>query len=85
MLENMQEMVKHLALITRDLARGRESDRYRNQYGPKPYWNPEKRPMNDDRRKKFVNQTPLDPIAVNWTREQGYEDFDYYPYEESEE
>ena len=27
MLENMQEMVKNLVLITRDLARGRESDR----------------------------------------------------------
>ena len=47
-MENMQEMVTNLALITRDLARGRESDRYRNQYGPKPYWNPQKRHMNDD-------------------------------------
>ena len=33
MLENMQEMVKNLSLITRDLERGREYDRYRNQYG----------------------------------------------------
>ena len=59
MLENMKEMVKNLALFTRDLARGRVFGRYRNQYGPKPYWSPQERPMNDDLRKNPVNQTPL--------------------------
>ena len=58
MLENMQEMVKNLALITRDLARGREFDKYRNQYGLKPYWNPQRRPMNNDIRKNPSNQAP---------------------------
>ena len=51
MMENMQEMVKFLLLIKRDLSRGREFDRYRNKYGTKPYWNPQKRPMNDYLRK----------------------------------
>ena len=64
-------MVKNLALITRDVARGRDSDRYRNHYGPKPYWNFQKRPMSDDLRNNLVNQGPPNPNAVNWTREQG--------------
>ena len=64
-------MVKDLALITRNLTRGRESDRYRNQYGPKPYWNPQKRPMNDDLRKNLVNQRPPNPNTIDCTREQG--------------
>ena len=78
-------MVKYLALITRDLARGRDFDRYRNRYGPKPNWNPQKRPMNDYLGKNLVNQAPLDPNTVNWTREQGQEDLDYYPHKENEE
>ena len=32
-----------------------------------------------------MNQAPLDPNAVNWTREQEQEDLDYYPHEENEE
>ena len=85
MMENMQEIVKNLTLITRDLARGRESDRCRNQYGPKPYWNPQKKPMNDDIRKNPLNQAPPDLNAINQTREQEQEDHDYYPHEENEE
>ena len=41
--------------------------------------------MNDDIRKNPLNQAPLDPNTVNWTREKEQDDHEYYPHEQNEE
>ena len=67
LLENMQEMVKNMNLIMRGMAKNRYFEQYRNPYGPKPYWNPKKTPMNEDNKRTHVGQTSPNSKNINWT------------------
>ena len=49
-LEAMFEMMKSLKLFTKDIAKTRENERYRNSYNPRPYWNNQREPTNDHNR-----------------------------------
>ena len=46
----MFEMMKSLTLFTKDIAKTRDNDRYRNSYIPRPYWNNQRGPVEDNNR-----------------------------------
>ena len=47
----MFEMTKGLTLFTKDIAQTRDNEQYRNSYGPIPYWNNQRGPIDDNNRK----------------------------------
>ena len=50
MLETMQEMMRQLTVMTKNVASLHDPKRHRNPYGPKPYWNNNRRPKGDNNR-----------------------------------
>ena len=49
-LEGMLEMMKSLTLFTKDIAKTRDNEQYKNSYGPRPYWNNRRGPTYDTNR-----------------------------------
>ena len=43
-------MMKSFTLFTKDIARARDNERYKNSYGPRPYWNNQRGPIYDNNR-----------------------------------
>ena len=63
-LEAMFEMMKSLTLFTKDIARTREHDRNRNAYGPRPYWNNQRGPIDENMQNPRRNE-PTENRNVN--------------------
>ena len=66
-LETMQEMMRQLTVLTKNVASLHDPERHRNHYGPKPYWNNNRRPEGDRRRPEFPESS--ERKNVNWCDE----------------
>ena len=55
-IEAMYEMMKNLTLFTKDIARTRDQERNINSYGPKPYWNNQRGPVDENRQNPRRNE-----------------------------
>ena len=55
-LEAMFEMMKSLTMFKKYIARTREHDRNKNAYIPRPYWNNQIGPIDENRQKPRINE-----------------------------
>ena len=52
MLETMQEMMRQLTVLTKNMASFHDPERHRNPYGPRTYWNNNRGPERDPNRRR---------------------------------
>ena len=68
-LETMQEMMRQLTVLTKSVPSFHDPERHRNPYGPKPYWNNNRRPEGDNNRWRPEYPERYEKKNVNWCDE----------------
>ena len=68
-LETMQEMMRQLTVLTKNVASFYDLERHRNPYGPRPYWNNNRGPERDPNRRRLEYPQNAEKRNVDWCDE----------------